>query len=1074
MGGAGVGPMGSNVGLLASSSHSGAFGGSQASSNVGCDNRPFQTSSQSLQNGGNINNYGGKGERKNSYPGGGGDCSPRSQRSLHGAVVNMQRQNSNESTGKMSAYGIRIQGIQQQQQQQRTRLPSDESSVGTVATKATMTPPSSLSRKRKDSSTHVHGLVRNNSSAAMLAPPSDPNQNRMASPDLPLVHYQRAVGTSGCSQQQQEGTVSGGFATKNILTQSQILNPDAGNAAHADQDGVRNPQQQESPSQSGNVLLPTTTNVTRRSSTQTPSSNRSSIETVGSVISVHVLDSPNQTINKTENQTYCNTPPRNKNMASPHLNNSNSFIGGNLPKIEESNRESRSFSSKDSLDELENRSKGGSNRVSRSSRDFEATGTEIAEVDYMLRELGCSAGNDGSRRNQQRNSGVFVESNNVTNGNTQITNNVHYHQSKPHDKTKLNNLNARSSPTKNNFNKNGKQNHKQRNVLGVRDSSSPSDDNNTYGKSKTMSSDHGTQISEYENDDHLVQASPVSTVQVKNAPKISLVQQQKRNSFTNSEGEAFTSVTKDSGCQTKSFNQTSSSNDSDLSKAQSISTQTNLTAPVTHGSQQQQKVNKKDLPYRPMYSNKRLMSSFNDDSSSTSSSIYGIPKMSGYHRVKVEPPEEDSPPPLPPPPSEEAMMSLERRMNEAVERQRRGYENVQQVLPPSGQPTHVYHHHYPPLYRQPLFGNSAFRPVPPTRGGQYYQPMMGHRPVIRGPNLGFVGVGRGASGRGLRPFGMKSSGAGGAPYRMMSKQFMMKQYGPPSSNTSEENASIFVPRRKPSKQQEIASRQSQTAAASVAEKNKQSKATKSSSSSGSGSKNSPSEKKQKINNKPKQRHHSDGNQIEEPPSASDAPAGNDQDGENKNGSPKTGTGSGSGGEQRKLLRPAAPPFQIKRRQPHQQPIRKCRSLDYIPSDLDESLSVSSRAESPSCEYTTNGNNSAAYMPITELIKNHIIGPDNISLSSLESGSEMSRSEPDLNYDSSTTAYESEYDNYRPGMASDEDYFVPEPVSDVELGMFDDIDLEDVTVSDQYNIDMVDLMSSSGKVVINDKHTMSDV
>ena len=32
-------------------------------------------------------------------------------------------------------------------------------------------------------------------------------------------------------------------------------------------------------------------------------------------------------------------------------------------------------------------------------------------------------------------------------------------------------------------------------------------------------------------------------------------------------------------------------------------------------------------------------------------------------------------------------------------------------------------------------------------------------------------------------------------------------------------------------------------------------------------------------------------------------------------------------------------------------------------------------------------------------------------------------------------------------------FVPEPISDIDLDMFDDIDIDNVTVSDQYGIDM---------------------
>ena len=97
--------------------------------------------------------------------------------------------------------------------------------------------------------------------------------------------------------------------------------------------------------------------------------------------------------------------------------------------------------------------------------------------------------------------------------------------------------------------------------------------------------------------------------------------------------------------------------------------------------------------------------------------------------------------------------------------------------------------------------------------------------------------------------------------------------------------------------------------------------------------------------------------------------------------------------------------------------------------------------------------------IVGLLKGGVFSGENVSLSSLESGSEMSRSDPALNYDSSSTgAYESEYDNYRPGMLSDEDYFVPEPISDVDLELFDDINLEQITVSDK--CDFQDFMNKN--------------
>ena len=152
-----------------------------------------------------------------------------------------------------------------------------------------------------------------------------------------------------------------------------------------------------------------------------------------------------------------------------------------------------------------------------------------------------------------------------------------------------------------------------------------------------------------------------------------------------------------------------------------------------------------------------------------------------------------------------------------------------------------------------------------------------------------------------------------------------------------------------------------------------------------------------------------------------------------------------------------PSFQIKRRQPHRTPARLCRSLDYIPSDLESECS--SRAESP--EGSTSSRQAAgirlppeAFRPIGILSKSnvHQLLPDNISLSSVGS-SEISKSDPNLNYDSGSAAYESEYDNYRPGMASDEDYFIPEPISDVDIDLFDDINIDDVEISDKYSIDL---------------------
>ena len=114
------------------------------------------------------------------------------------------------------------------------------------------------------------------------------------------------------------------------------------------------------------------------------------------------------------------------------------------------------------------------------------------------------------------------------------------------------------------------------------------------------------------------------------------------------------------------------------------------------------------------------------------------------------------------------------------------------------------------------------------------------------------------------------------------------------------------------------------------------------------------------------------------------------------------------------------------------PTRRYRSLDYIPSDVEDAASLmSSRAESPRDELLEKeseslGFNAEAFLSISSMIRRQLM-PDNISLSSMSTCSEMSKSDPNLNYDSGSV-YESEYDNYRPGMASDEDYFVPDPIA----------------------------------------------
>lgn len=149
-------------------------------------------------------------------------------------------------------------------------------------------------------------------------------------------------------------------------------------------------------------------------------------------------------------------------------------------------------------------------------------------------------------------------------------------------------------------------------------------------------------------------------------------------------------------------------------------------------------------------------------------------------------------------------------------------------------------------------------------------------------------------------------------------------------------------------------------------------------------------------------------------------------------------------------------YQVKRRLAYTMPPRHCRSLDYIPSDREDGSHISSNASS-ACGSPKAQQRHSYLLPLIfgrqQAPPSHA---DNISMSSLASSSEMSRSDPAVNaHDSSSAAYESEYDNYRPGMTSDEDFFLPDPISDADIDLFDaeDIDVEDVTISDHFSMDM---------------------
>ncbi|XP_069111853.1 uncharacterized protein [Argopecten irradians] len=150
------------------------------------------------------------------------------------------------------------------------------------------------------------------------------------------------------------------------------------------------------------------------------------------------------------------------------------------------------------------------------------------------------------------------------------------------------------------------------------------------------------------------------------------------------------------------------------------------------------------------------------------------------------------------------------------------------------------------------------------------------------------------------------------------------------------------------------------------------------------------------------------------------------------------------------------PFQVKRRGHVNAPPRHCRSLDYIPSDREDyaSSAASSACGSPKSKQRAFMNNLLYANRIEQFLSGrNALGLESLSISSLASSSEMSRSDPAINLDSGSVAYESEYDNYRPGMMSDEDFFAMEPVSDLDLDVYDDIDIDNVTVSDSYSLDL---------------------
>lgn len=144
------------------------------------------------------------------------------------------------------------------------------------------------------------------------------------------------------------------------------------------------------------------------------------------------------------------------------------------------------------------------------------------------------------------------------------------------------------------------------------------------------------------------------------------------------------------------------------------------------------------------------------------------------------------------------------------------------------------------------------------------------------------------------------------------------------------------------------------------------------------------------------------------------------------------------------------PFQVKRPQLHNMPPRNCKSLDYFPAYQDDNTAASST------NTTALNNAKTRHAYIAPLIfgnQSAASRTDHTSLSSLASSSEMSCSDSHINTESESAAYDYEYDSYPPGTRTDDDLVVQQSMSDMEMDILDDINVDNVTVSDNFSLDM---------------------
>ncbi|XP_067935647.1 uncharacterized protein [Watersipora subatra] len=111
-------------------------------------------------------------------------------------------------------------------------------------------------------------------------------------------------------------------------------------------------------------------------------------------------------------------------------------------------------------------------------------------------------------------------------------------------------------------------------------------------------------------------------------------------------------------------------------------------------------------------------------------------------------------------------------------------------------------------------------------------------------------------------------------------------------------------------------------------------------------------------------------------------------------------------------------------------LRHCRSMELLPSES-EATTERNRRKGRSRPRLNNEHPSQHF-------------DDNISVTSSMLGSEYSKSDP---YLSDIGAYESEYDNYRPDVRTDDNFFSSKPIVGIDLNQFGNVDFDKIKMSE---------------------------